>query len=264
MKAVFKWTLWQRRWSTMWWSIASFFLIFINMIFYPSFKNQAAELQKSFENLPEATLQFIGGSSDFFSPVGFLNSQIFFLMMPLLLGVLAISLGSSLLAREEQDRTIEALLARPLSRGRLLAAKALSGVVILSCATLVGLLTTLITAKIVNLELGAVPICLAALGCLLLVLSFGAIAFAFTATGKARMAAVGASTTVALGGYIINSLAGTVSWLEMPSKVFPFHYYQPEAILTGAYNWINISFPIGLVLAASLVAWTGFRQRDIG
>jgi ABC-type transport system involved in multi-copper enzyme maturation permease subunit len=94
--------------------------IFINMIFYPTFKDQAAELQKSFESLPDAALQLFGGSSDFFSPVGFLNSQIFFLMLPLLLGILAISLGSSLLAAEERDSTIESLMARPISRTHLL------------------------------------------------------------------------------------------------------------------------------------------------
>ena len=80
MNAIVSWTMKQRKWSIMWWSIAIVSFILVNMVFYPSFKNQAAELEKSFENLPSTAVQFIGGSTDFFSPVGFLNSQIFFLI----------------------------------------------------------------------------------------------------------------------------------------------------------------------------------------
>ncbi len=263
MKAVIKWTLWQRRFNIVWWSIASFFLIFINMIFYPSFKDQAVQLQKSFENLPQTTVQFIGGSTDFFSPIGFLNSQIFFFMLPLLLGVLAIGLGSSLLAREEQNKTIESLLARPISRARLLLSKATAGFVILGTVTLISLITTLVTSRVVNIQVSMVNIVLATIACFLLVLSFGAIAFLFTATGRVRGSSIGIATAVGLGGYIINSLAGTVNWLKVPSKLLPFHYYQPEAILRGTYEWSNILFFLVITLGSGILAWLSFRRRDI-
>ncbi len=264
MKAIIKWSLKQRRHSIFWWSLAAFGLIFINMIFYPTFKDQAAQLQKSFESLPEATLQFIGGSSDFFSPVGFLNSQIYFLMLPLILGVLAIGLGSSLLAREEQDKTIEALLARPNSRTHVLLSKALVGGIILAITTLVSLVTTAITAKMVKLDVSSLRIILATLACFLLVLCFAAIAFMLTSFGRARSASIGIATTFSLGGYIISSLSGTVSWLQTPSKFFPFYYYQPEAILRGTYNWLHVLFFIGVIAVAGVLSWISFRHRDIG
>ena len=210
-----------------------FGLIFINMIFYPSFKDQAAELQKSFANIPDSISQFIGGT-DFFSPVGFLNSQIYFLMLPMILIILAIGLGSSLLAREEQDKTIEVILARSISRTKFMSAKVLAGLLIITLVTSVSLLTTVITAQVVNLEgVSAGSMLLATFGCYVLVLSLGAISFMFTALGKARGASIGVGTAFAVGSYIISSLAGTVSWLKVPSKFLPFHYYQPEAILRG-------------------------------
>lgn len=263
MKAIIMWTLRQRRWSIFWWSIAAFGLIFINMIFYPSFKDQADQLTKSFENIPESTLQFIGGSADFFSPIGFLNSQIFFIMLPLLLGVLAIGLGSSLLAREEQDKTIEALMARPISRSKLLLSKSFAGITITAVVTLVSLITTVITAKLVDLNVSPGRIILAALGCFLLVTSFAAVAFTFTAFGRARAASIGIATTIALGGYIITSLAGTVEWLKSIGKIFPFHYYQPEAILRGTYDWTNSMYFLLLIALAGILSWVSFRKRDI-
>lgn len=263
MKPIIKWTVWQRRWSIIWWSIGIFSFIFINMIFYPTFKNEASELQKSFENLPDAALQLFGGSADFFSPIGFINSQIFFIMLPLLLGILAISLGSSLLAREEQDKTIEALLARPISRSRLLAGKTLAGLAILGIVSLVGFFTTLVTAKYVGLEVSDLSVAGATFACFMLAVSFGAVALLFTALGRARAASLGLASTIALGGYFISSLAGTVSWLEIPSKIFPFYYYQSEAIFRGTYNWANLMFPVAIIVGCGLISWMVFRKRDI-
>ncbi len=263
MKAVIFATLKQRRWSILGWSIGIFGLIFINMIFYPSFKDQAADLEKTFANLPEAAVQLFGGSTDFFSPIGFLNSQIFFLMQPMLLSILSISLGSSLVGVEEKDNTIEAILARPISRARFLGAKALSGMGILLIVTLAGALTTLITGRIVGLTVGVWPIILANIACYLLVLSVGAIAFALAATGKARSASLGIGATIALGGYLISSLAGTVSWLKAPSKLFPFHYYQTESILSGISNYKNFMFFIVVIVICAVVSLVSFRRRDL-
>ncbi|OGL30438.1 hypothetical protein A3F37_01005 [Candidatus Saccharibacteria bacterium RIFCSPHIGHO2_12_FULL_41_12] len=248
----------------MWWSVAMFSMIFLNMIFYPSFKDQAQQLQKSFENMPDAAVQLFGGSTDFFSPIGFLNSQIFFIMLPLILGILAIGLGSSLIAREEQDGTIEGLLSRPISRSAFLLAKGSAGIIILTAITLVGLLTTVITAKFVKLDVSVILMCLATFGCFLLTLSFGAIAFMLTTIGKARGASLGIASLIAIGGYLVSSLAGTVSWLENPSKLFPFSYYKSEAILRETYNWSNALFFVILIAVCIFIGWVSFRRRDIG
>lgn len=264
MKPIIRWSFWQRRFSTMWWSIASFGLIFINMIFYPSFKDQAAELQKSFESLPEATVQFIGGSTDFFSPIGFLNSQIFFLMVPLLLGILAIGLGSSLLAREEQDMTVEVVLARPVSRTMFITAKALVGVGIVTAVSVITTVVVMVLSRIVDIPVALPTLAAVMVLCWLLVVSFGAVAFAVTSLGKARGASIGIAAFFALGGYIISSLVSTVGWLAWPAKLLPFHYYQSEAVLRGAYNWANALYFVGLIAVCAAISWYGFNRRDLG
>ena len=96
-----------------------------------------------------------------------------------------------------------------------------------------------------------------------MVLSFGAVAFALTATGKARSASLGIASLVALGGYIIDSLAGTVDWLRYPAKIFPFHYYDPESILRGDIRLANFLFFIALIAGCAIFSWLAFRHRDI-
>jgi ABC-2 type transport system permease protein len=265
MLAIIKWTLWQRRWSTFWWILGIFGFIFLNIVFYPTFKDQAAELQKSFESLPDAALQLFGGSSDFFSPVGFLNSQIFFLMLPMLLSILAIGMGTSLIGREEQDGTIETLLARPISRFRLLLAKAKAGGIVLAVVTLASLIVTAGLARVVGLtEVSTLQLTEATFACFMLALSFGAIAFLLTTIGRARSASLGITAFIALGGYLISSLANTVSWLKTPAVFFPFHYYRSEEILRGSMRWSDIFIFIAIIAVCGAVSWFSFRRRDIG
>lgn len=263
MRPLIKWTLWQRRISTIWWSVAAFGLIFINMIFYPSFKDQADQLQKSFDKLPDAAVQLFGGSTDFFSPIGFVNSQIFFLMLPLILTVLAIGLGSSLIGREEEDQTIEGLLARPVSRTTLLIAKTIAGRLIVLAVTLAALLTTVITAKLVDLDLPISNMIWATFACLLLVISVGSLTFMVASFGRARSASIGIGAFFALGGYLVSSLAGTVHWLSTPARFFPFHYYHSEEILRGHIQWTSLFVLMAIIAVTSFLSWVGFRRRDL-
>lgn len=263
MYSIVKWTLKQRKVSTFWWSIAIAGFIFVNMIFYPSFKNEADQLKESFNNIPDSVLQLLGGSTDFFSPVGYLNGQIYFIMLPLLLGILSISLGSKLLASEEQDKTIESLLARPVSRSKLLLAKAMSGISILSLASIVAWLSVALLAIAVDLDVSFAAITQASLVCFLLCLSFGAVAYALTAIGLNQGISIGLTTIFAFGGYIIGSLSGTIQWLDTPSKLFAFSYYNSEQILRGTYNWSNLIFFISLIIVAGSISWYYFKGRDL-
>jgi ABC-2 type transport system permease protein len=262
MKSIIKWTLWQRRWSIMWWSLGISSYVLLNLVFYPTLRDQAGELQKTFENLPSAATQLFGGN-DFFSPIGYLTSKVFFLMLPLLLGMLAISLGSTLLAREEQDHTIDSLLARPVPRSSLLLAKSFAGVIIVCIVALIVLITTLIEAQLIHLGISILAITEAMFACLLMVISFGAIALLFTALGRARTASLGLASAIAFGGYLISSFSASITWLDTPSKLFPFHYYQPEAILRGTFDWSNLGFFAGVIIVCGIVSWFAFRKRDI-
>lgn len=263
MFSVFKWTLWQRRWAIFWWSVGIVSLVVLTLSFYPTIHNQATQLNKSFGSLNSSTLALFGGT-DFFSPVGYLNSQLIYLMLPLLLIILGAGLGSSLIGREEADGTIESLLARPISRSHLLLAKALAGAFILFAVTFIGSVAIIGLAKTVNIGIPLINIAAACFACFMLVLTFSAAAFLLAATGRGRAAALGVTMVYALGGYIIGSLASTVHWLQTPSLIFPYHYYQSADILRGTFSWSSIVFFGIFIVACMVLALLSFRQRDLG
>lgn len=263
MLSIFKWTIWQRRWSIIWWSLGVVSLIVLTLVFYPTIHDQAAELNKSFGNLSNSALALFGGT-DFFSPVGYLNSQLMYLMLPLLLIILGVSMGSSLIGREETDGTIESLLSRPISRSRLLLAKAISGTFILLAVTIIASAVLIGMSRAVNIGIPLINIVAACFACFMLVLSFSATAFLLSSTGRGRAAALGVPMIYALGGYIISSLASTIDWLQAPSKLFPYHYYQSADILRGTFQWSSIAFFAIFTFGCALLAWLSFRQRDLG
>src|SRR5690349_7459548 len=136
MNPVIRWTVRGRRWSIWWWALGIIAFVALELSVYPSIKSQAKQLNQLLERLPD-TVRALFGANDLFSPTGYLNSRLFYLLLPLFFSILAIVLGSSLLAREENDTTMELLLGRPLSRGRLMMAKLISGLLVIAVITLV-------------------------------------------------------------------------------------------------------------------------------
>ena len=116
---------------------------------------------------------------------------------------------------------------------------------------------------LVDLPVALTNIVVAVLSVWLLGLSFGSVAFALSATGRARVASVGVGTAVALGSYIINSLTGTVTWLQAPDRILPFHYYRSQEILSGVHVWRNLLFFIVFAMVFGLLSWIAFRRRDL-
>jgi ABC-2 type transport system permease protein len=235
--ALIRWELWQRRWSLMWWGVGVAALVSIDMLVYRSIKADAAQLNDVYNSLPTAVRNLFSDTGNLTSPIGYLTGRVYYLLLPVLLSIFSIGQGANLIGREEQQGTLELLLARPVSRTKLLLSKLAAGAL--------GMLWLGIVALVIGL------LCM--------------VAFLFTALGRpARSAALGIASLFAFGGYIAASLESSVHWLRWPSKLLPYHYYQPSDILKGLPNqkWNLIGFLVALIVLA-VGSWLGFRKRDI-
>lgn len=264
MIPIIRWTLRERRWTVLWWIVGIGAYIALNLLVYGTVRANAEQLNQALQQLPATMKSLLGGSNDFVSPIGYLNSKLYYMFIPLLFSFLSISLGSSLLAREEQQRTIELLLARPISRGKLLLAKAMAGLGIILFIGLSTLLITLACAKAGGLDTSLANIAHVHMLSLLYSIIFGSFAFMLAAMGYgARSASFGLAASLALAGYIINSLKDTASWLEWVSRALPYHYYRPAEILRGQQATAEAIGFIVLMLIFGAIAWLAFRRRDI-
>ncbi len=264
MFTIVKSELQQRRWYIFWWAIGIVALVALILAIYPAISH-STQFNQALNQLPSSLKSFRGISGDFTSPVGYLNSEIFYLTLPLMLIIMAIGLGSSLLAREEQSGTLELLLARPISRGKLLAAKALSGFVMLLIICGVAALAIIVGDQLVHLAIGWENVFVATGMSLVLALLFGTLALTFTALGRqARLASVGVASLLALGSYLLTSLQNSAAWVHWPARFLPFYYYDTKLALDGNFNWRSSVGMLVVTVVLAIVAWRGFTRRDIG
>lgn len=221
-------------------------------------------LAKSVQQLPDALRSFISIKGDFLSPAGFLGSEPYYVVLPIVFIILAIGIGGTLLARDEDNHTLELLLARPISRSRLLAAKVIGGVLVILAVNLISLFTMIIFTRAFNIHIGLSRLAEVHFLLFLLSLIFGSLALALTSVGRVvKSAAFGISALLAIGGYILASLEQQVGWLRWPARLLPYHYYDPSDILSGTFAWsAAIGFIIVVIILAS-ISWLAFRRRDI-
>src|ERR687886_1437932 len=104
---------------------------------WPSIR-ASRRLTEALQDYPRALKQFFGGSAsyNFSTPAGYLNAQLFSLMVPLLLGIFAIGFGASTLAGEEEQGLLDLVLVHPVTRRRVVLEKGASLVAGVSALTL--------------------------------------------------------------------------------------------------------------------------------
>ncbi|QQS19744.1 ABC transporter permease subunit [Candidatus Saccharibacteria bacterium] len=267
MKDVIVWELRQRRKAIFWWTFASVIMTAVILALFPSIRDQAAEMNKVINTLPpELRGLKTGGANniDVGDPLQFLNSQLFYATLPLIWMILAITRGAGLLGREEQTHTLELLLARPISRARLLIAKIIAFCLEFTTVTMLTFTTILLLCPIFELNVGASRLFSATAYTTLFCFSFGLIALTLHAASRlTKRAATAFAVTLAFGGYLLASLSSLTDWLEVPVKFMPYHYFTPLDALSGKTPRGLVVYLVCVFLISGFLAIVGFRKRDI-
>ncbi|HYH36250.1 MAG TPA: ABC transporter permease subunit [Candidatus Saccharimonadales bacterium] len=260
------WELKQRRIAILWWTLGSVVLTVVILALFPSIRDQAQQLNQVINQLPPGLRGLKAGGSnnvDVADPVQFLNSQLFYATLPIIWIILAITRGSGALGKDEQNHTLELLLARPLSRARLLFAKALSLTIEFIIVSGITALVILALAPSFDLHVGSARLLLAVAYTAAFSLSFGLIAFALHSVSRlTSRAASAAAVFIGFGGYVIASLSSLTDWLDLPVKFMPYHYFTPDKVMLGE-PVTGLNLYLAGVLVLTVLSYVGFRRRDI-
>jgi ABC-2 type transport system permease protein len=264
MKQILAWELMTRKKFTIWWSVGVSALVAMTVLSYAAVEEQANMLNESLGDLSGSVGSFFGGE-DLFSPVGFLSSQLYYIVLPILIIILTLTLVRSLMVRDEASNGVELLLARPVSRGKLLAARGFAAFCIVGFIGVISYIVAWFSAEAVSLTIDPFWLFATHWLSILFAASFGAVAFGLYALGGIfRTLAPAVAIILSFGGYLLASLGGFVDILADVAKAFPYAYYDTVALLEGTvesglivYLVIVYGFSIGL-------GWWGYRRRDIG
>jgi beta-exotoxin I transport system permease protein len=264
LSSVFLKTVRDLRRSLLWWSLGLAGLVAMLVAVYPTVRDNP-DLTELVKQYPEALKSFLsfGGGIDYTSGAGYLGSELFSFMIPLLFLVAAIGAGARAIAGEEEKGTLDLLLANPVSRGRVVLEKLGALVFELLALGLVLWVGLVVGSHAAQMKVSAVHLGAAAAAAVLLGLAFGTIALFIGAASGKRGLAAGLSAALAVAAYVVNSLAPLVSSLEPLQKLTPIYHYASSDPLRHGLEASHVSVLAGIALVAAVLAVAAFNRRDI-
>lgn len=231
-------------------------------IIFDAFGSQFEALMDS-GVIPPQFAQFGGG--DLFSLSG---SVALGFIHPIAVGlnlVFALGFAAAAVAGERQRGTLEVLLARPISRRRLVLTIAVATALFVAATVAALVLGTLAGAALTGqtAELGTGNLPLLWLNGVLLYGAIGGVALAASVSTDRLTPAIGASLAFVLVSYfldVIGELWPDAAWLQ-PLSVF--HYIDPRADLSGLPDVGAFAILAGVVVVTVGYALVVFPRRDL-
>lgn len=213
-------------------------------------------------NVPTSVSNLLGGA-DYGTITGWFRSEIAVIYGPLVIAALAITGATAATAGEEEDRILALVLAHPIRRSRLVAAKAVAvavAVLLIAFAVWIGF--------IIGVALGGGGISLWHITALAIQLAFfgfaaGALALVVGAGTGRRSLANGLAAGVVILGWLVNSFAPLVASIDWLKYVTLFYYYAGHDPLKRGVDVLGLVV-LGLVtLGLTAIAVVGFDRRDL-
>jgi len=264
VRRVFTRTLWDDRLSFA--GFGAYIVLFVAAIvsIYPSLGHDAS-LTKLVQSFPSALKAFIGlgGVVDYSTGVGYLGIEVFSLVLPALLTAAAVMAGARAIAAEEEQQTLDLLLANPISRTRLLLEKAASLLAFIALLVLLTFAVLAISCSIAAMNVTVAHLAAAAAAAGLLALLYGSIALAVGAATGRRGPALAVAGGLAVAAYLANALGSLVSALSPLREASPFYQYSVVDPLRHGLTFAHAT-PIALgALLMTAIATVTFNRRDL-
>jgi ABC-2 type transport system permease protein len=253
-------SLHEQRRALIGWSVGAASMVVLELALYPTVRND--DLSKLLDSYPESVKRLFG-LTDFSTGVGYLRAELFSFVLPLLVVILAVLWGSDAIAGEEDRRTIDLLLANPISRRRIVLEKAAFlgvGVVTVAASLLAALL---IGNAAFSVDVADDRLIAAVAMTAVLAIVFGLVALALgAATGRRGMARGGAAA-LAVAAYLLSSLAPLASWLEPWRPASPWYHALGIDPLSNGIPLGHLAVLGAIAVATIVIAVLTFDRRDI-
>ena len=231
---------------------------FLVVALYPSFRNSA-----SLDSLSGSTAAALFGiTGKLTSSSGWLNGNIYGNFFPLIMLLLTIGYGAAALAGQDEDGTLALIAALPVRRRTIVFQKAsamAAQALILAAAVTI----CVVAGRGFQLTVGAGDAVATAAALALMGLDFGLVTMAIGAATGRRATALGITSSLAVGSYVLGSLATTVSGIR-PGRYLSLFYWSvgndqiSRGVSPGDFTVLIL---VGLsALAAALLA---FRRADL-
>ena len=259
-------TLRDRRRSLIWWVVGIFGYLLGIGAFYPIVSENQNQFEAVLDAYPEELLAIMGVAEreNLFDPVGFIQAEALGWIVPLVFAIYGAVQGARAVAGEEEDGTIDLVMATPLTRSGLVSQKLLALVLAEMVLGAALFFSIALDTLLFDLDIPMGNIAAAALMAVLLGVFFGSLALAVGAATGLRALSTGVVSFVAAGSYLLNSLGTLVEGMKALQPVSPFYYYDSSNPLRNGLDLQHALVLAGLAVLLLGVALLAVRSRDLG
>jgi ABC-2 type transport system permease protein len=245
------------------WAAGVAFYVALLISIYPSIRKSAGAIQEYVKNMPEGIKAAFMGSSDFSTPVGYVNVELLSWLAPVVLIAFAVAVAARSLAGEEESGTLSLVLTHAVGRRRLVLQKYAAMVVVVVALGAVFWLSLTVATSIAGTPVGAGDLARAFLGLTLLGLAIGSITYAASAATGRRQVGIAAGAGVGVAMYLLNTLAVMNETIRPFRYLSLFHYSGGASPLGKDLDVAGLLIMLAtsaVMLVATLVL---FERRDV-
>ena len=247
--------------SGLWWGVGIVALTLVSVAYWPSIEGTDAltDLTEGSESLMEAF-----GVQDLSTAAGYLDGQLYALMLPLLLSGLAIAGTSAITAGDEDAGRLELLLALPERRQAVWLTRLGAALVVLGAVTAVTAVLVAATLDLFSLDgVTAGRIVTATFACGALAAFHAAVVYAAGGAGASRGLAAGLGVAVLAAGYLAAYLLPLADALHGLRKLSPWYWAIGAQPVTDGVSagWLALLLAVTAVLVA--LGTLAVDRRDV-
>lgn len=250
--------------AMLWWSVALVVLTVAVGASYPTVADTAADLEQLMDTLPQGLAEMLGAGGGFATAVGYLNSNLYANLLPVLLLVFGLGAAAWTVAGAEREGTLEPLLANPVRRAPVALGRFVGVAIALAVLTLVTTLVLVVFRAPFSLtDVGFGNLVAAGAGTYLLALLFTSVTYAVGAATGSKGAAIAAGAGLAAATYVIFALAAFVDVFERLEWLSPWQWFLDRSPLEHGWTWQSTVGPLLLTAAVAAAGTAWFTRRDL-
>lgn len=243
------------------WGLA---LLVLGLIVMPAYDMVAANeenFQILLDSYPPEVGAFFGDMSQMATPSGFIHLE-FFSYMPLVIGIFALLLGSSLISSDEEAGRLDLIAAQPISRATLFFGRLLATIATTISILALGWVGFLLGMNASTIDIDPIALLLPFLSLFSVAILFAAIALFLSQILPSRGLAAMVTGVYLMIGYFVSALARLNEGLEPLARISPLNYYDGGQALES-FNAGWIAGLLGVSALFVLGAFLIFKRRDL-
>ncbi|MDD3224711.1 MAG: ABC transporter permease subunit [Clostridium sp.] len=247
------------------WCFFIVLLIASSMAKYGSFTSSGQSMNALISKMPESLKALLGvGSFDLSKLSGYYGMMLVYTL--LMAGIHAATIGANIISKEERDKTSEFLLAKPISRNKIVTMKLLAAFVNVIIFNLVTLITSIVSVSRFNSKGEPIDhyIVLLMISMFIFQLIFLTLGLVISSVSKNNKRGTSVSTIIIITAYLISAFIDMNSKLKVLKFLTPFKYFDAGEIMYGSgFNIGYLILSAVIIIGFLAITYLFYNNRDL-